>query len=171
MIMMTMTIIKDHHAVAAEVPVVARAEDGMVMRKNIPAQLEKVGVIAIDYPEIWERYIGAVLSVPFLLRRTAGPYREFPFGNITLSGCFSNSATIDFIRRLLMPDAFLGCTRYVTDTSSHVFGFVLNTTNGYSFMSSSSTGVCCNRSLNLFMLFVISSPSSFFAVFLMTVST
>jgi hypothetical protein len=48
-VMTTMTIIKDLHVVAAEVPAVVKAEDGMAMKKNIPARHDKAGVVVIDF--------------------------------------------------------------------------------------------------------------------------
>jgi hypothetical protein len=52
---MMMTIIRDLRAVAAEVPEVGKAEDGMEMKKHIPGQHDKAGEIVIDFPDILEK--------------------------------------------------------------------------------------------------------------------
>ena len=71
-IMMTMTIIKDLHVVAAKVPAVGKAEDGMVMKEDIPARRDKAGVIVIDFVmAISEKvHCSSWFNVPFLYGKT-----------------------------------------------------------------------------------------------------
>jgi hypothetical protein len=68
MTMMTMTIIKDLLVVAAEVRTVAKAEDGLVMKEDIPGRPGKAGEIAtslLDWNFEKVRYC-KLLNVPFL---------------------------------------------------------------------------------------------------------